>query len=374
MLTILHSESSTGWGGQEVRILHEALAFKEKGYNIIIVTSHGSNLEEEAHVSGIKTCVLGLRHAISPFDSLKVLSILKKEQVDIVNTHSSIDSWVVAPVAKLLGIPVIRTRHVSTRIKNSFLYNRLCDRIIVTADAIREDMIKVNRINPGKITVIPTGIDLARFNVLKVSSEKVRREFFIPNGVPVIGMVSVLRSWKGHRYFIEAASKIIKVLPYARFMIVGDGPMKDFVEDTVDKFSLQNHVIMTGFRTDIPEIMAAMDIFVLPSTGSEGIPQAILQAQALCRPVIGTNVGGIPEVIEDGVTGVLIPPRDPDTLASSILSLIHDRDRMRELGMNGRRLVKEKFSIQNMVDKIEMVYREFYDISRVRKFLENRHH
>ena len=361
MLTILHSESSTGWGGQEVRILVEALAFKEKGYNIIILSSPKSFLCKEANASGIKTLPIEFKHTVSIFDSLKVFSILKKERVDIVNTHSSIDSWVVSPAAKFLGIPVIRTRHVSTRIKNPFLYKRLCDRIIVTADAIKQDMIKVNGINPDKITSIPTGIDLDIFNALKVHGERIRREFSIPDKTPLIGMVSVLRSWKGHRYFIEAASKVIKVMPDIRFMIVGDGPMKDFVEGTIDRFSLRSHVIMSGFRSDIPDILAAMDIFVLPSTGSEGVPQAILQAQSLGRPVIGTRVGGIPEVIEDGVTGVLIPPKDPDALAHSILSLIQDKEKAGELGVNGMKLVKEKFSITNMVDKIEAVYKEFYE-------------
>ncbi|MCD6319817.1 MAG: glycosyltransferase family 4 protein, partial [Candidatus Desulfofervidaceae bacterium] len=248
---------------------------------------------------------------------------------------------------------LIRTRHLSTPIgKNPLsrlIYNILPDAVITTGEAIREKMIKYNRFNPDKIISIPTGVDLERFDPKKVQP-------VLNKGSFLIGMVSVLRSWKGHKYFISAVPEILKQIPKAKFYIVGDGPQKENIWRQIEQMGLENKVFMLGYRKDVPEILASLNIIVHPSTGHEGVPQTILQALAMQKPIVTTNVGGIPEVIQDHYTGILIPPCDSQAIAQAVINLFKNPVLSKKLGENGRRLVEKYYSFEAMLDKVERVY------------------
>lgn len=362
-LTILHTESSLGWGGQEIRILEEAKGLRRRGHRITIVCQPESELSIRAKEVGLEVRTLFMEKISYPLALLRLLRIIEDYNVDILNTHSSRDSWFASIAGRLSKRKpaIIRTRHLSTPISKSsisrFLYESLPNRVITTGEEIRRRMIEDNGFDGKGIISIPTGVDLDLFNPHRVNGT-LKGAWGVSEDIPAIGMVAVIRSWKGHEDFVNAAAMVIKEFPESRFLIIGDGPRKEVVEGYIRERALQDSIIMTGHRDDIPQVMASLDILVLSSYANEGLPQSLTQAMAMEKPVIASNVGSIPEVIIEGETGYLVPPRNPSALAEKIISLLKDNGLRLEMGKTGRRLVTSRFSLEGMLDKIENLYKE----------------
>lgn len=354
MLTIIHTESSKGWGGQEIRILQESIGMIRRGHRVIIAAPRESNIFKRAKAAGIKVFSCDFRKW-KPSSFIRISSLIKRERVDILNTHSSSDSWVATVAARLSRNrpKIIRTRHLSTPIGRSLLtrmiYDTLPDAVITTGEEIRYRMISDNGFKASKIFSIPTGVDLERFDPSKV------KPILEPKGFS-IGTIGVLRSWKGHRYLVEAVPEILKSIPDALFYIVGDGPQYKNIERLIDELSLKDKVFMLGHREDIPEILSSLDVIVHPSYANEGVPQSVLQALAVERPVIATDAGAIKEAIIDGETGFLIPPRRVDEIVTKVIRLYKDPDLRKVLGRKGRSLVERFYSYEGMLDRIESLY------------------
>jgi glycosyltransferase involved in cell wall biosynthesis len=359
MLTILHTESAKRWGGQERRTFAEAVEFKKRGHRVIIAVQPGSALGKHAREVGIEAREIGMRNRDILKAFFQLFSLIKRERVDIVNTHSSKDSWIASFAACLALRPrLIRTRHVSIPISKhplNIIY-KLPHKIITCGEAIRKRMIEVNRFPPEKIVSIPTGVDVERFNPDRVK-ENIREELGIDQDTPLVGNISIIRTEKGYPYFLEAAQEILKIKPETRFLIVGHEPKGDTLTQEVRKRGLEDKVIMPGLRKDIPQVLATLDVFVLSSL-REGVPQGVTQALAMEKPIVATDVGGVPELIKHNQTGLLVSPANSETLAKAILELLEDREKAKKLGENGRRLVEEKFSQETMIEKIENLYRE----------------
>ena len=234
--------------------------------------------------------------------------------------------------------------------------------IITTCESTRKVMIRTNRLSENNVISIPTGVVLKKFDAHRNSSDGLKKSLEIDDKFPIICKIAVLRSWKRHDIFLEAARRIVQEIPEARFLIVGEGPQRENIKKRIKKLGLTENVIMTGYREDIPGILAISDISVLVSDSAEGVPQIIVQSLAMKKPVIGTNVGGIPELIIDGKTGILIEPNNPDILAEKILILLRDKDFAKRLGEEGRKLVEERFSSAIMVDKLERIYKNYHHI------------
>lgn len=359
--TILHTEASKGWGGQEIRIITEAEGLIKRGHRIIIAASPDARIIKQAKTRNIETAPLSMERFSVLGNIKKLIDIINKYEIDIVNTHSSRDSWLASIAARLsFRKPVIiRTRHLSTPISNNFLsrfvYNYLPHKIITTGESIKKDMIDKNGYNPDKIVSIPTGIDLKIFKAGK-SGANIRRALKISVRAPLIGMVSVLRSWKGHIYLLEAIPDVAKRFPNARFLIVGDGPYKDVIEEKIKEMGIGKYIIMTGHREDIPALLSAIDFLVFPSYANEGVPQAVLQAFAAGRTVIASNVGSISEVVLNNKTGILIPSRNSSILTEKIIELLKDKDKRKKMAFAGRKLVESGYSLEAMLNKIEKLY------------------
>lgn len=355
MALILHTEASLGWGGQEIRILQESLGMLKRGHRIIIAAPEESLILIRAKDSGIKTVAVKFQKK-NPLSIFKIASLIDKERPDIINTHSSSDSWVSSIAAKISKTrpKIIRTRHLSTPIQKSFLsrliYDILPDAVITTGEEIRQQMIKSNGFDGSKIFSVPTGIDIEKFDPSSVIPA------FNTNGFAV-GMVGVLRSWKGHKYFLEAIPEILRHIPSAVFYIVGDGPQRENIKRIILEMSLSKKVFITGHREDIPEILASLDVIVHPSYANEGVPQSILQALAMKKAVVASDIGAISEVVIHKETGLLIKPRDPKLLAKKVIKLFQKPDLRVRLGENGRNLVTQNYSFGHMLDIIEKLYR-----------------
>jgi glycosyltransferase involved in cell wall biosynthesis len=288
---------------------------------------------------------------------------IEKEHIDIVNTHSSKDSWLVLPAARLAkNKPLtIRTRHLSTPIgKNlmsTFLYNALPHFIITTGEAIRKQMITVNHFNPDKIISIPTGVDTDIFKPEKMYDD-VRKELNLEGSTPLVGAVSVIRSWKGLDYLVKAVPFVLKEVPEVRFIIAGEGIHRKTLEKTLEKTGINGKVYLLGYRENIASILNSIDIFVHPSYANEGVSQSILQAMAMEKPVIASNLAPLKEVVIENETGILVPKKEPEGIARAVIRLLRDKKLSKQLGENGRRLAMKSYSFDGMLDKLETLYKE----------------
>lgn len=354
-MRLLHSESSLAWGGQENRIRLESSGMMKRGHEVSLIVQPESRLYSRLKDSGLKIYPVRMRGALDLRAILSVLAFIRRNKIQIVHTHSSIDTWVAGIAAKLYGKAVIfRTRHVETPIGSVFPYRYLCHRIVTTGENIRRMFIDKYNLPEDKIVSIPTGVDLDFFSSC-VSGEKIRSELSLDKDTPLIGNIGIFRGKKGHRFFLEACAIIKVSLPRARFLIVGEGPIEKHIRGWIEEFGLEKEVSILNFREDINEVLAAIDILVMSSI-AEGVPQIISQALAMEKGVVATSIGGIPELIKDNYTGLLVPPQNSSSIAGACLSLIRDKSLSSRLGLAGRKLVEEKFSLDSMLDRIEELY------------------
>ncbi|MDY6850988.1 MAG: glycosyltransferase family 4 protein [Thermodesulfobacteriota bacterium] len=361
---ILHTEWSEGWGGQEIRILLDSRVLTDMGHRVTILARPHSEMARKAREIGIRVIEKRIKHAYDLPALRRLVALFKKEGVDVVNTHSSVDSWVASAAAKLAGVPVlIRTRHLSVPVAThpfNIVY-RWPDGIVTTAEMIRRRMIEVNGLDKNRIVSIPTGVDLTRFDP-KLDPGDLRSELGLDPGHRVVTMVAVLRSWKRHEIFLEAFALVSRDRPELRYLVAGEGPRRKNIEAKIRELGLEDKGVMTGYRTDIPRILAISDVCALTSESSEGVPQSVLQYQAMARPVIASAVGGVPEVIEDNRTGLLCPVNDPEAVARGMARLLDDNDLARSLGANARRRVEKSHSLKTMaastLDFYERLYKE----------------
>ena len=349
------------WGGQEIRILSEAMGMRNRGHHSIISAHPESRLLYYAKREGFETIPVVYQRRNFP----GILRYLKKrienENVHIVNTHSSKDSWLVLPAARLAKNKplVIRTRHLSTPIGKNilsvFLYNYLPHVIITTGETIRKQMITVNRFNHEKIISIPTGVDTDIFDPQGRHTD-IRGELNLEELTPLVGTVSVIRNWKGLDYFVKSVPLILKKIPEARFIIAGDGPDREITENLVKETVGEGKVFFLGHREDSVNVFHSLDILVHPSYANEGVPQSILQAMAMRTPVIASDLPPLKELVFDGQTGLTVPVRDPEGIANAVMKLLFDKGLSAGLAENGRKLVLQSYSFPAMLDKLETLY------------------
>jgi len=359
MQTVLHTESSLGHGGQEIRTLAEVRWLLSQGWGALIACQPDSPLLGEAKASAIPVEPVRMRGATDVGALLRLRRLMRERAVSVVHTHSSVDSWLAGAAAKSLGLPLVRTRHVSIPIgRRRALVYRLADRIITSGESVRSIVI-ASGIAPERVVSISAGVDGERFHA-GVSGNPVRDELGLGRA-PVVGLVANIRGSKGHNIFLEAARAVVASEPAARFLIVGDGVGFDEVSRRVRDMGLDAHVRLTGFRRDIPEVMAALNVLVLPSIRSEAIPQVIPQALAVGTPVVASTVGGSPELIRDGENGRLVPPGDAKALADAVLALLGDPERARAMARAGQALIRERYSIDATMTRTSAVYRELLD-------------
>lgn len=369
-LRILHTESSRSLGGQEFRVLHEAMGMKDRGHQVILAVQPSSQLREQALKYGLSVEMVDMRKSrwiilVSCFTKL-----ISQYEFDIINCHGSIDSWTASIAGRISRSKplIIRTRHKSTPISNTFLhrllYRDLPHGIVTTGQVVRESMIQNNGIENSRIVSIATGIDLSRY-IPYVPSESLRKEWKLAQEDLVVGTVAFLRDYKGLNYFLEAAKIVTNKIPNVYFWIVGSGPVEKELEQQIATLGLRERVLLTGFREDIPQILGLIDVFVLSSISSEGVPQVLSQALAMERAVVASEVGGVSEVVQDGCSGLLCSPKDPIGLAEKILILLMDKNLRAQLGKAGRKIVLNSYGVNSMLDKTEAFYLHLMRLQRM---------
>lgn len=353
--TIFHTESSRGWGGQEVRMLIEARWLRELGWRVLVACRPGGVVQARAKRAGVPAVAVSMRAAWDLSAVLRLVRLIRREGVNLVHTHSSVDAWLGGMAGRLAGIPVVRSRHVSLPIRRRLnpVYTLLADRVVTSGEAIRRLVIEAG-VNAAKVVAIPAGVDLDEFP--GVSGDRIRSGFGLTR--PVIGSIAMFRGSKGHDLLLEAFTLLRGEFPQARLLLVGDGIRRAWVESLAHERGLNGWVTFTGFRDDVADLLSAMDCFVLASTRTEGVPQSLLQALAAGVPVVASAVGGVPEIIEDGTTGLLVPPGDARALAQAVRVVLTDPQAASRRTRAGRVLVAQKFSRASVTDRLATLYRE----------------
>lgn len=356
-MRIVHTESSLGWGGQEIRVLAESQGMRRRGHDVTIVCAPGARIQEEAPHWGVPLVALPIGK--KTWEGLRSLKDwLARHRCDILNTHSSTDSWLGSLATRWLGRPwpVVRTRHISAPVPQGplsrWLYMSAAARVVTTGEALRRQLIEANGFDPRRIESIPTGIDAARF--VPGNRRAARVALGLPPEGVLVGIVATLRSWKGHADLLEAMAR----LPDGpRLVIVGDGPQREALAAKTHALGLEARVHMAGQQGDVVPWLQALDIFVLPSYANEGVPQALIQAMLTGLPAVTTPIGGIPELAEHERTALLVPPRDVEAIATAVSRLSADSSLREALGAAARRHCEANYTYERMLDRMEGAYR-----------------
>ncbi len=332
-------------------------ALSKKGYDVTVICQPGSEIEKRS-VSG-KT----LLKMDSQFRAALALArLFSEEQPDIVHCHHA-KAHNIALLASLISRPknIVSTRRVSFPVAKNpvavLKYRTSRNRKIVAVSGRIKSFLAAAGVASERIQVIYSGTDCERFSPA-VSGAVVRNELGLPADATVIGKIANYSSWKGYDYFLDACADIVAVRKNVYFVVAGTGTDSSGMKEKIAARGLEGRVKMLGFRNDVPEVIAALDISVNVSTGGEGISGAVRESMATERPVIATDVGGNSELITHGVTGLLVPPADTRALAGSIERLLDDPDASSAMAKSARRTVTEKFSVSAMISAHEILYKE----------------
>lgn len=353
-MRVLHTEWSDGWGGQEHRVLGEMRGLAGRGHTITLVTRPQCRIRTEAEKVGIPVALLPLRRASDLASIVALRRLLRERSIEVVHTHSGVDTWIASVAAKWAGTPVLlRTRHLNLPLQRNWLnfVHYLPDRIITCGDAMRTQLIETAGFPAGQLISIATGIDFDEFRPGN-PRESVRAALGIAAADFIVLMVGIIRRVKRHEVALRAFQRLLPELSHARLVLAGDGPIRPEIERLAAELNVAGRVQFLGFRNDVADLMGASDLLLLTSQ-SEGVPQAVTQALGLGLPVVATRVGGVPELIQHERTGLLIPPEDPEAAAVAILRCAHEPETARRLGVAGREHALAHFSLKAMLDKVE---------------------
>jgi glycosyltransferase involved in cell wall biosynthesis len=354
---ILHLEASAGWGGQEIRILREAEGMRKRGHKVVLGVTRGGGLVARAREAGFTVYELNFKKVAWLACLFRLLWILRKEQIDLVNTHSSLDAWIGAIAARIAGRTVVRTRHLSTPIKKGWnsrlLYGKLADFVVTTCESIIPMICTQSGKKPQECRSIATGVDPDKIVAAEDAAAAFRKAVGAEPEDFLVGTACFMRSWKGIDDFLKAAD-LLRDVKGLKWVIIGGGHAETYKKRAAE---MKVNVHFTGHLDNPFPALKALDLFTLLSTAHEGVSQAILQAAYLGKPLLATATGGLGEVCIDQVTGLRVAPFSPDQVAKQVLALKNDRELCGQFGKSAKRLVEGKFTLTHTLDQMEEVYK-----------------
>jgi glycosyltransferase involved in cell wall biosynthesis len=339
-----------------------------RGHEVKIVCFIEGELSEDARNMGIPILVMPMANIIDWRVIPPLRRLIEKEGYQIVHTHGVRANFIGRIAARKTKAHIITTIYSFPKedykniLKRTFyppvdrFTVKYAERLIVVSHGLKDRLLSVHYAPEEKIRVIHCSINLKKAKASKTRDE-MREELEIPPGVPACGMLARLVHVKNPFLLLDVAELVHTKIPEAMFFFVGDGPYLEILKKDAAKRGLQSVVRFTGYRKDPLEIVEALDVVVLTSI-SEGLPVTLLEAMALRKPVVATNVGGVPEVVQDGVTGFLVPSGNAPEFARALISLFKNPNLMKIMGEQGRKRVEENFSLSIMAEKTDNVYFE----------------
>jgi len=364
---VLHLISSSGFLGAENVVLELSKETAKQGYWVTIgILENRNNLHMEladrARSEGLQVQIFPCKGRYDYRTIASIQDFIDRERPDILHSHNYKSnfyawralsgrkiSWIITNHGKRLGVKLSIYNWLN------ILFMKKANKIVAVSQTLADEMIQYG-ISSSRMHIIDNGVNLERFTNL-LEHNDLRKSFGLNGNHKIIGTIGSLTEEKGHIYIIEAARQVIDKHPECRFLIIGDGSQRHSLEEKVSHLRLTGEVLFTGSRKDVPEILSMLDAFVLPSL-KEGLPMALLEAMASKVPVIATSVGAIPKVVEDGISGILIPPKNSDAIAEAINTMLSDGNSAKEMGLKGFEKVRDHYSSKQMAEKYLTVYQE----------------
>jgi glycosyltransferase involved in cell wall biosynthesis len=365
----LHIDTAHTWRGGQNQVLLTVNGLRAIGHQTALVAHPDGELKRRA-AEGLDLIPLAPRTEMDLSAAWKLARVIKRLQPDVIHAHDP-HGVAMAALARSLGAAslgpkmpaLVAARRVDFHLKSNAFSRwkyRQVDCFIAASEAIRH-MLVADGIPDDRAVTVHEGIDLD--HVLSVPRVNVHETFWLPHQAPVIGNIAALVPHKGQRHLIDAAHEVVQTVPDARVLIFGEGELREPLERQVRDYHLEKHVLLPGFRTDVLGCLKDVDLFVMSSV-TEGLGTSLLDAMACARPIVATNAGGIPEVVEDGVTGMLVPPRDHHRLASAIVELLKNPDLRDRFGRAGFERLQQRFTLERMVNATAEVYAAVVDRPR----------
>ena len=363
-MKILQISSASSFGGGERYLVDLANTLSARGHEVYAALRPNSPVATALRLPPHQLKTLTLRNALDAPSAQALSSLVKQKQIDVVHAHIARDYSLAAYAARCN--PSTRffvTRHVLFRL-NRFHRRTLSQaaRVIAVSSAVGRHLQEQNLVPSERIVVIPNGVDFARLNRARAALD--RNSFFaklrIPNDSQLIGSLGELRTLKRHDDFIKAAAIVAKQFPQARFIVAGvdtsqSGEVRQQLKHMVHELDLRDRVQLLGWLDDVAELLCGLDIFVSASE-TESFGLAIAESMAVERPVVATATEGASELIQNQISGLLVPIGDVERMAEAIAFLLRDQNAARELGKRARTTIEDNFSLERMVDEIEKVY------------------
>jgi glycosyltransferase involved in cell wall biosynthesis len=354
----LHIDTARSWRGGQSQVKYTVLGLRQRGDRAVLVAHPEGELLKRMS-EGMDLVPLAPRHEVDLAAAWRFSKVLKQYGPDVIQAH---DSHAVAMAATALAIvsngkrpPLIATRRVDFRIaRNSFSrwkYDQV-DCFVAITNAIA-DMLVSDGIPRHKIALVNEGVDVER--IVSLPTADVHEECYLPVGSPVVGNVAALVPHKGQHYLVEAAALVVREVPDARFVILGDGELREQLEREIKQKHLERHVFLAGFRSNAQELIKSFDVFVMSSL-TEGLCTSIIDAMAAAKCVVATEAGGIPEVVAHGETGFLVPIRDSKALAQRLVQTLKDEPLRTRMGEAGLARARARFTVERMVEETSVVY------------------
>jgi glycosyltransferase involved in cell wall biosynthesis len=353
---VLHVDSARGWRGGQNQVLLTAQGMARRGHQVLLACQRGGVLEQRARAAGLDVRPQRFQGDLSPAAWLGLRRLLARERPDAVQLHDphALACGVLA-ARGARRVPLVATRRVDFALHgrwSRWKYGSAA-RVVAVSDAIRSVLVR-DGLAAERLRVVYEGV---RDRPPGVGGREALATLGVPLGAPVIGNVAALTDHKDHATLLRAARLVLDRAPHARFVVVGEGELRPRLLALHGELGLGESCLLPGFRDDLDRLLPAFSIFCL-SSHMEGLGTSLLDAMAFARPVVATRAGGIPEAVEDGVTGRLVPPRDPSALAAALLELLGDEARRDAMGRAGRRRFEERFTAERMVEATLAVYAE----------------
>ncbi len=359
-MRILHTESSKGWGGQENRTMNELVTMRDRGHELAVVGRPGARILDRAKEAGFATFTVDMRGAIDLPAIIKLRRVIREFGADVVNTHSGRDTQLAGMAARTLSQRprIVRTRHLALPITSKFTYSILPDQVVTVSRFVERYLVGAG-VPQAKVCTIATGVDFGRYQP-STAGGTLKAELGLSPDTLLIGTVAILRAKKGHAEILDAAPAVLARFPEAHFVFAGDGPQTENLKARIAAEGLDGRVHLLGLRRDVTNVLESLDLFVLP-THQEALGTAFIEAAALGVPAIGTNIDGVPEIVQDGSTGLLVPPHDGKALGEAIISLLADPERRAAMSRTASEFVRRQFSREKMAEGMEALYQRLLD-------------
>ncbi|MGD8686453.1 MAG: glycosyltransferase family 4 protein [Syntrophobacterales bacterium] len=372
-IRVLYVVENTSFGGGERGFAQLATGLDQQRFQTALAAHPGGVLEEIARRAGIPFFPLDMSRKVNFGTVSKLSRLISDNRIHIVHSMGAradffarlacrrqLSTAVVCTVAMLVeGFDVGPLRKTVYKITDRYSA-RYVTRYITVSRALKDRLVREYGIPPDKISIIYNGVELDQYDSNLYAPEEARRSLSIRNNYPVIGTIGRLTYQKGFSYFLEAAKRVYLQKKQVQFVIVGDGNEEARLKQLADSLGISNVCTFAGLRFDIAHLLSAFDVFVLSSI-LEGLPRIVIEAMAMQRPIVASDIDGVREQLRHNETGLLVPPADPKALAKAILSILDDQQKAEHLGRAARKAAEQMFDLRHTLAKVARIYMNLFD-------------